>query len=158
MQLRWIYLYGKLPTKQQQDTRYKKAVKDRSNREWSTRRHEDMFPAVPSFWGEVRLRLEGCGWYPAPLEASPYSPVNLATKGLVHLHYRFLQGGTEALISSLGHTSTTELEAPKSPQSVTIQSKAYQIETKAPRVSKETLRARGPQVNEGEIQIASVRM
>ena len=46
--------------------------------------------------------------------------VNLATKGLVHLHYRFLKGGTETLIEILRHTLTTELGAPKSPQSVTM--------------------------------------
>ena len=46
--------------------------------------------------------------------------VNLATKGLVHLHYRFLKGGTETLIASLRHTPTTELGAPKTPQYVTM--------------------------------------
>ena len=42
-----------------------------------------------------------------PQKASPYSPVNLATKGLVHLHYWFLKGGNQTLISNLRHTPTT---------------------------------------------------
>ena len=46
--------------------------------------------------------------------------VNLATKGLVHLHYRFLKGGIETLIAILRHTPTTELGAPKAQQSVTM--------------------------------------
>ena len=46
--------------------------------------------------------------------------VNLATKGLVHIHYRFLKGGIETLIAILRHTPTTELGAPKAQQSVTM--------------------------------------
>ena len=65
---------------------------------------------LPSSSQGSTSRWRGVGMHNAPqtpLEASPYSPVNLATKGLVHLQYRFLQGGIEAFISSLGHASTT---------------------------------------------------
>ena len=48
-----------------------------------------------------------------PLEASPYSPVNLATTGLVHLQCRFLQGGTEAFISSLRHAPQLNWRLPR---------------------------------------------
>ena len=65
---------------------------------------------LPSSSQRSTSRWRGVGMHNAPqtpLEASPYSPVNLATKGLVHLHYWFLKGGTQTLISNLRHTPTT---------------------------------------------------
>jgi len=56
--------------------------------------------------------------------------------------------------TSSGHTSTTELEAPKYKQAVkTNQRQACKNQIKV-RVSKETLELGGPQVNEGEMKIS----
>ena len=60
--------------------------------------------------------------------------VNLATKGLVHLHKGFLKGGIQTLIPILGHTPTTELGAPKN-QDLTMTNKCLVTRQYAPRVS-----------------------
>ena len=60
--------------------------------------------------------------------------------------------------TSLEHTSTTELEAPKYKQAVkTNQRQACKNQIKV-RVSKETLELGGPQVNEGEMKISFVEV
>ena len=84
--------------------------------------------------------------------------VNLTTKGLVHLHCRFLKGGTEtALIASLRHTPTTELGAPKTPQSVTMTKIILVSNQKLLGFLKKHKEQGGPQVNEGEMKIWSVK-
>jgi hypothetical protein len=55
-----------------------------------------------------------------------------------------LKATTETFTQSLGHTSTTELEAPKNAtEAETPQGKVYQTTT-TPRVSKETLGTSSP--------------
>ena len=62
------------------------------------------FPAVPPSCEGVRLRLEGSGVYPNATRGLSLFSVNLATRGLAHIHYRFLKGGIETLIELKAHT------------------------------------------------------
>src|SRR3954469_1334416 len=50
------------------------------------RRYKDLFPVVPSFGGEVRLRLER-GWFQTTnaTRGLPCSPMNLTPTGSIHL-------------------------------------------------------------------------
>jgi hypothetical protein len=94
--------------------RYIKAIKDRGNREWSTRRHGCNSRSSFLFRGSTST-LERCGCHkgltnatkahPNPwCKLSPQRLSSVSTKG-------FLK--EESAFTILGHTSTTELEAPK---------------------------------------------
>jgi hypothetical protein len=91
-----------------------KTIKDRSNREWSTWRQGCDSRSSFLFRGSTST-LEGCGCHKGLTNATkahpilrcklpPQRPSSLYTKG-------FLK--TEPTFTSLGHASTTELEAPK---------------------------------------------
>jgi len=91
-----------------------KAIKDRGNREWSTRRHGCNSRSSFLFRGSTST-LEGCGCHKGLTNATkahpilrcklpPQRPSSLSTKG-------FLKAEPAFTIS--GHDSTTELEAPK---------------------------------------------
>jgi hypothetical protein len=91
-----------------------KAIKDRGNQEWSTRRQGCGSRSSLLFRGSTST-LERCGCHKGLTNAtkahpilrcklSPQRPSSLSTKG-------FLE--TELAFTILGHASTTELEAPK---------------------------------------------
>jgi hypothetical protein len=91
-----------------------KAIKDIGNREWSTRRHGCNSRSSFLFRGSTST-LERCGCHTGLTNATkahhilrcklpPQRPSSLSTKG-------FLKA--EPAFTNLGHTSTTELEAPK---------------------------------------------
>jgi hypothetical protein len=91
-----------------------KAIKDRENREWSTQRHGCDSRSSFLFRGSTST-LERCGCHKGLTNATkahpilwcklpPQRPSSLSTKG-------FLKA--EPAFTILGHTSTTELEAPK---------------------------------------------
>jgi len=93
---------------------YIKAIKNRGNREWSTRRHGCNSRSSFLFRGSTST-LEGCGCHKGLTNATkahpilrcklpPQRPSSLSTKG-------FLKAEPAFTIS--GHDSTTELEAPK---------------------------------------------
>ena len=54
--------------------RYMKAVKDRGNREWSTRDARADFPQFPLLTKAYVCVWRGVGVTQTPVEASPYSP------------------------------------------------------------------------------------
>jgi hypothetical protein len=95
-------------------TRYIKAIKGRGNQEWSTRRHECNSHSSFLFRGSMST-LERCGCYKGLTNATKAHPIlwcklplqrpsSLSTKGFLKAEPAFI---------ILGHTSTTELEAPK---------------------------------------------
>ena len=119
-----------------------------------------MIPVVPFLCKKVRLRLEGCGCHTGLTNAT--NGLTLFSGDLRHkwpkslFHYGgSLEAGNGPIQVSWGHTSTTELEAPKLLQS---QGTSYQMVQSQARVSKETLSTRVPQVNEGEMKNALVEV
>jgi hypothetical protein len=93
---------------------YIKAIQDRGNQEWSTRRHGCNSYSSFLFRGSTST-LERCGCHKGLTNTTkahpilwcklpPQRPSSLSTKG-------FLKA--EPTFTILGHTSATELEAPK---------------------------------------------
>ena len=80
--------------------------------------------------------------------------MNLATRGLVHLHYRFLKGGIETLIELKAHTHN--LIGGSQAQQMSQESQEQQVKLLG--FPKKHQEQGAPQVNEGEMENASVRM
>jgi len=137
---------------------YIKAIKDRGNREWSTRRHGCNSRSSFLFMGSTST-LEGCGCHKGLTNATkahpilrcklpPQRPSSLSTKG-------FLKA--EPAFTILGHASTTELEAPKHHKDLNQQVSRFQSH-KQGQGTQGNPRPKGPLANERGNQIASVRM
>ena len=137
---------------------YIKAIKDRGNREWSTRRHGCNSRSSFLFRGSTST-LEGCGCHKGLTNATkahpilrcklpPQRPSSLSTKG-------FLKAGPAFTI--LGTHPQPNWRLPSTTQCCQQQVAMYQY-TKQGLGTQGNPRHKGPQANERGNQIASVRM
>jgi hypothetical protein len=130
---------------------YVKAIKDRENREWSTWRHGCNFHSFFPFKGSTST-LERFGCHKGLTNATkahpilrcklpPQRPSSLSIKG-------FLKA--EPAFTILGHTSTTESEAPK--DNTMLSNNKYQDinHTNQSQGTQGNPRHKGPQANERE--------
>jgi hypothetical protein len=140
-----------MTTRKLSKIQYIKAIKDRGNREWSTRRHGCNSRSSFLFRGST-FTLERCGCHKGLTNATkahpnlryklpPQRPSSLSTKGFLKV---------EPAFTILGHASTTELEAPKN-NTMLSNNKLQDIKyTNQGLGTQGNPRHKGPQANERE--------